>query len=132
MTPLPDALQAPTRRFALVFACCFAVGGANHALDMFRGGLLPYHAVPLAINAFWSMLCPVDLTLAALIWIRRRMAIMLGMLVMLLDVGVNSWVGYFSGIHVSSFEPLQVQSIFLGFVLAGGLLATPEIAAKRG
>lgn len=60
------------------------------------------------------------------------MAIMLGMLVMLLDVGVNSWVGYFSGIHVSSFEPLQVQSIFLGFVLAGGLLATPEIAAKRG
>ena len=131
MISLRHLLQTPARRFALVFAGCFAIGGINHASDLLRGGLLPYHAVPLAINAFWSVLCPVDLALAALIWIRPRTAIMLGLLVMLLDVGLNSWVGYFSGIQVSSFEPLQVQSIFLGFVIAGALLSSPERTGQR-
>jgi hypothetical protein len=41
--------------------------------------------------------------------------------VLLADVGVNSWIAYFSGLHVASFEPLQVQSLFLGFVLAGAV-----------
>jgi hypothetical protein len=121
MTRSPDALPAPDRLFALVFATCFAIGGANHARDLVQGGLLPYHAVPLAINAFWSLLCPVDLALAALVWIRRRTAVGLGVFVLLADVGVNSWIAYFSRLHVASVEPLQVQSLFLGFVLAGAL-----------
>ena len=126
------SLRTPTGKFALVFACCFAIGGANHASDLLRGGLLPYHTVPLAINVFWSVLCPVDLALAALIWLRYRTAINLGVLVMSLDVSVNSWVGYFSGIRVSSFEPLQVQSVLLGFVLAGALLSSRQVADKQG
>ena len=132
MTALQSFLRTPNRKFALVFACGFAIGGTNHARDLLQGGLLPYHAVPLAINAFWSLLCPVDLALAGLIWIRHRASVLLGVFVMLLDVGVNSWVGYFSGMHVSSFEPLLVQSLFLGFVLAGALLSSPAIADKPG
>ena len=131
MTPLLRTLRTPTGKFAVVFACCFAIGGANHAFDLLQGGVLPYHTVPLAINAFWSVLCPVDLALAALIWFRYRTAINLGVLVMVLDVGLNSWVGYFSGIRVSSFEPLQVQSVFLGFVLAGALLSFREVADEQ-
>lgn len=88
--------------------------------------MLPYRTVPLAINAFWSALCPVDLLLAALIWHHRRTAIKWGVLVLLLDVTVNSWIAYFSKLHVSSFEPLQAQSLFLGFVLAGALFSRPE------
>jgi len=95
-------------------------------LDLVQGGVLPYRTVPLAINAFWSALCPVDFLLAALIWHRRRTAIMCGALVLLLDVAVNSWIAYFSLLHVSSFEPLQVQSLFLGFVLAGALFSQSE------
>jgi hypothetical protein len=128
MTRLQDAMPSPGRTFALVFACCFAIGGANHARDLVQGGVFPYHAVPLAINVFWSALCPIDFALAALIWIRRRAAITLGILVLLLDVGVNSWIAYFSNLHVSSFEPLQVQSLFLGFVLGGALFALRQIA----
>jgi len=51
---------------------------------------------------------------------------MCGALVLLLDVAVNSWIAYFSLLHVSSFEPLQVQSLFLGFVLAGALFSQSE------
>jgi len=131
MTRSLHGLPAQHRLFAFVFACCFALGGANHARDLIRGGLLPYHTVPLAINAFWSLLCPVDLALAALVWIRRRTAIALGLFVMLLDVGVNSWIAYFSSLHVGSFEPLQVQSLFLGFVLAGALLSLSADSGSR-
>jgi len=119
----PTAPREPARIFALVFACGFAVGGLNHARDLVQGGLLPYQAAPLAINAFWSLLCPIDFALAVLIWIRRRTALILGVSVLLADVGVNSWIAYFSNLHVASFEPLQVQSLFLGFVFAGALFS---------
>ena len=131
MTRSPDALPAPDRLFALVFATCFAIGGANHARDLVEGGLLPYRSVPLAINAFWSLLCPVDLALAALIWMRRGTAIGLGVLVLLADVGANSWIAYFSGLHVTSFEPLQVQSLFLGSSLRVPCSPLQAAAARR-
>ena len=111
------------RAFALTFACCFLIGGTNHGLDIWRDGLFPYHAVPRSVNAFWTALCPLDLALAALIWWQGRPAIVLGIAVMLADVGVNSWLAYFSGLHFQSFEPLQVQSLFLGFLLGGAPFA---------
>lgn len=42
---------------------------------------------------------------------------MLGLAILLVDVAVNSWLTYFSGLRVESFEPLQAQSFFLGFVM---------------
>ena len=51
---------------------------------------------------------------------------------MLVDVGVNSWVAYFSGLHAQSFEPLQVQSLFLGFVLSGALFTLTGTTPKNG
>jgi hypothetical protein len=131
MTRSPHALPAQHRVFAFFFACCFAIGGANHARDLVQGGVLPYHSVPLAINAFWTLLGPVDFALAALIWIRPKTAIGSGLFVLLLDVGVNSWIAYFSNLHASSFEPLQVQSLFLGFVLAGALFSLPASGSSQ-
>ena len=109
------------RVFALLFACGFLIGGANHARDIAHGGLLPYRSVPLPVNALWTALCPLDLAAAGLIWWRRAPAIALGIAILLADVAVNSWLAYFSGLHVQSFEPLQVQTLFLGFVLGGAL-----------
>lgn len=114
--------MSPARRaFAVVFACGFAIGSLNHGRDLLQGGLLPYRTVPTLVNAFWTALCPLDLVLAVLVWIRARAATAAGIAVLLADVGVNSWLAYFSGLHVASFEPLQVQTVFLGFVLGGGL-----------
>lgn len=112
--------------FALLFACCFAIGGVNHGRDIWQGGLFPYHAVPMPINAIWTALCPLDFAVALLVWWRRSTAIALGMAILLVNVGVNSWIAYFSGLHVQSFEPLQVQSLFLGFVLGGALFTLGE------
>jgi hypothetical protein len=119
------------RTFKLIFACCFAIGSANHALDILRGGLLPYRAVPTPINAFWTLLCPVDAALAILVWKFEREAIAIGIGVLLADVTVNSWIAYFSGLHLQSFEPLQVQTLVLGFVLGGGLFSLRREDAKH-
>lgn len=119
---MTESKTSQTRRaFAVIFACGFAIGSLNHARDILQGGLLPYRTVPILVNAFWTALCPLDLALAVLVWIRMRTAIAAGIVVLLADVGVNSWLAYFSGLHVASFEPLQVQTMFLGFVLGGAL-----------
>ena len=107
------------RCFLAIVACGFAIGGVNHALDIARGGFLPYGAVPMSVNAFWTALCPLDLAVVALAWTRPRTAVALGLAILLADVATNSWLAYFSGLHVRSLEPLQVQSAFLGFVLGG-------------
>ena len=129
---LLTAMSNTHRTFALIFACCFAIGGANHGRDIWQGGLLPYHSVPMPINAIWTALCPLDFAVAGLVWWRRRSAIALGAAIMSVDVGVNSWIAYFSGLHVQSFEPLQVQSLFLGFVLSGALFTLTGTTPKRG
>jgi hypothetical protein len=114
----PSATRA-ARCFVAIVACGFAIGGANHALDIARGGFLPYGAVPMPVNAFWTALCPLDLAVVALAWVRPRSAVALGLAILLADVATNSWLAYFSGLHPRSLEPLQVQSTFLGFVLGG-------------
>ncbi len=119
------------RTFAQIFSCCFAIGGLNHGRDIWQDGLFPYHVVAMPINAIWTALCPLDFAVAGLVWWRMRGAIALGVAILLVDVGVNSWIAYFSGLHVQSFEPLQVQSLFLGFVL-GGALFTLGAAPQRG
>ena len=110
------------RLFALILSVGFLVGGANHAHDILAGGLLPYRSVPLPVNALWTALCPLDFVAAAAIWRRLVPGLALGASIMLADVGVNSWLAYFSGLHLQSFEPLQVQTLFLGFILGGALL----------
>ena len=109
------------RAFVLIFTCCFLVAGSTHGRDIWRGGFFPYQTVAMPINAFWTALCPLDLTVAALVWWRPKSAVLLGLGILLVDVGVNSWLTYFSGLHVESFEPLQAQSLFLGFVIGGAM-----------
>jgi tryptophan-rich sensory protein len=98
-----------------LFTLCLLIGGTNHALDIARGGLLPYRTVPMLIDIFWTALCPLDLLAAWLLWKARNAGLLLALAILVSDVGVNSWLAYFSGLHVQSFEPLQVQTLVLGF-----------------
>ena len=118
---LDSTMSKTHRAFMLVFTCCFLIGGTNHARDIWQGGLFPYHAVGMSINAFWTALCPLDFAVAGMVWWRSRPAVLMGLAILLMDVGVNSWIAYFSGLQLQSFEPLQVQSLFLGFVMSGAL-----------
>jgi hypothetical protein len=105
-----------TKTVLILFATCMMIGGTNHALDIARGGLLPYRGVPMPLNAFWTLLCPLDFAAALLLWRCRNWGIVLALVIIVTDVAVNSWVLYGSGLIVPSFEPLQVQTLVLGFM----------------
>ncbi|MWV28818.1 hypothetical protein [Aurantiacibacter rhizosphaerae] len=92
------------------------IGIRNHTADVLADGWLPYDYAPLALNWFWTLLLPIDVIVGALVALRQRAGVVLGVLVMLADVGVNSWYAYRTD-WLDLFRALQFQSLFLGFVI---------------
>jgi hypothetical protein len=99
-----------------VWCVCFLIGASTHARDIWEGGWLPYHAMPLPFNMFWTALLPLDLLVAAWIWMKRRMAVVIGVLIMISDVAVNSYLVYGEG-HRAMESSLVLQILFMFFVL---------------
>jgi hypothetical protein len=59
-----------------IWAACLLVGGANHALILFRQGLLwDYGGVAWASAAYWSSLAILDPLTAALLFARPKIGI---------------------------------------------------------
>jgi hypothetical protein len=110
-------MTALERAILLLLSLCLVAGGSTHVIDIVRGGFLPYDYVPFPINLFWTSLAVLDFTAALLLWKRRNAGVLLTMAIMCADVSINSYASYGLGIPFASFAPLQVQSIFLGFVL---------------
>lgn len=111
------------RRFAAlaVVAVAFAIGGTMHLIDILRGGWLPYDYAPLAMNAFWTALLPLDYLVVALIVARRAItALTLGLGIMTADIAVNAYALFGFGWHEFTFA-LILQAAFFGFLLG----ATP-------
>ena len=119
-----------------ILTICLVIGGAVHVLDIVRGGVFPYRFAPLPVNVYWTSLAVLDLLAAFLLWRRRRFGLTLTVAIMLSDVAVNSYVTY--GLNLAaSFAPLQLQTLFLGFVFGSiGFLwpldePFPALAARR-
>ncbi len=100
-----------------VWVAAFLIGALTHARDILAGGWLPYDFAPLQLNWFWSLLLPLDLAAAALIALRTRAGVALGLSIMFADVGINSWYAHKTQ-WLELFAALQWQSLFLGFALA--------------
>ena len=100
----------------VVFCACFAIGGVNHVLDIVHGGLLPYDMVPMPINAYWTSLALLDFVTVGLLVLRLRLGLVCALAVMLSDVGINTYVYFFLDTEFG-FIPLQLQTLFLGFLL---------------
>src|SRR5262245_4975067 len=90
----PDGRPPAVRVLLAVQALCFLGAALQHARDIWQGGWLPYPFVPLAVNGFWTALVFLDPLAAALLLIRPRAGVVLALLIMLTDVGVNSYVKY--------------------------------------
>jgi membrane protein HdeD len=104
-------------KFALVvLSVCFAIGGLVHLSDIVRGGMLPYYLAPLPINVYWTSLAVLDLFAVWLLWRHQRLGLAVALAIMVSDVGINSYVVYVLK-TTFSFAPLQLQTLFLGFVL---------------
>ena len=99
-----------------LYAVCFGAGAVNHARDFLGYGPRPYAAAPLPLELFWSALLPLDVAVVILLWCgRRRAGLMLAVAIMVVDVGANSCAVRVYGWDFST--ALQLQSLFLGFVL---------------
>jgi hypothetical protein len=110
------SMSTPIKAVLMLFIASLLIGSANHAWDIAHGGFLPYHSVPMPINVFWTALFPLDLVAALLVWTRRNWGIVLALAIMAADVAINSWILYVSSLKVESFEPLQAQTLVLGFM----------------
>jgi hypothetical protein len=94
----------------------FAIGTATHLLELLRFGFLPYRFAPAPFNLFWTALVLIDPLVVLLLLTFRRAGLVLGAATMLADVAANSYTVYGLG-HSELYGPLQMQTLFLGFVL---------------
>lgn len=101
---------------ALIWTACFSIGTFTHACDIWVGGWLPYNFMPLPFNIFWTALLPLDFITVLLLWVRRRVAVVLGVAIMIADVLVNSYTVFVAG-YIAMQIPLLLQTLFLLFVL---------------
>jgi hypothetical protein len=107
----------------------FLVGAYKHGRAIIAGGWLPYDSAPFALNLFWTALLPVDILVAVLLGMKLRAGVWLGVIVMVADVAVNSWT--MSHFNVPGLpSALQLQTLFLGFVLGSAPLLLSGIAAR--
>ncbi|MFC4291019.1 hypothetical protein ACFOWX_01140 [Sphingorhabdus arenilitoris] len=99
-----------------IWTICFLVGASTHARDIWAGGWLPYDYAPLAVNFFWTLLLPLDLLAALILWAKPKLGASLGLAIMISDVAVNSWMQFALGISMG--YALWLQIAFLLFILA--------------
>ena len=76
-----------------LWVCAFVVGTVSHALDIVRGGWLPYTRYALGLNLFWTALTFADPLAVFLLIYRRRAGVYVALSIISIDVAVNSAVG---------------------------------------
>jgi hypothetical protein len=102
----------------IICAICLTGAGLNHARDIVNGGWLPYTSVPTAVNWYWTSLTALDLLAATLLFIQPKAGLLLTLVIIVSDVGINSYVRYSVRSEGWYGEvSLQLQTLFLGFVL---------------
>ncbi|AWG00098.1 hypothetical protein DZF92_13870 [Clavibacter michiganensis subsp. insidiosus] len=67
----------------------FGIGTITHVLDLAVGGTDVYAGFPVALRAFWVSLTVLDPLVIALLALRRRAGVALGIAVILVDIAVN-------------------------------------------
>lgn len=106
-----------TRLVLLVYVVAFSVGTATHLNSIFHGWWLPHH--PL-LNSYWASLALLDPLAIVLLLRAPKAGLLLALVIMVTDVGINSAVSYMyldpgGGYAVNYF--VQLQSVFLGFLI---------------
>ena len=114
-----------------MYLVCFGVGALNHARDFLARGWRPYAFAPAPVEVFWTALIGLDLAVMLLLLTgRRRTGVALAVAVMVADVAVNSDVAWRLGFGFG--YALQLQSLFLGFVLGSSpLVWSAGLAGER-
>jgi hypothetical protein len=101
----------------IIWTLCFTIGAFNHARDIWSFGWLPYISAPRPVNIYWTLLLPLDVLAALLIWLKPQAGAWLGLAIMLSDVAINCWMVFGIDYGPVGFA-LVMQTAFLLFVLA--------------
>lgn len=107
----------------------FGIGTLSHAVDLVGGGVDTYAGYPAAIRLFWVSLTVLDPLVIALVLLRRRAGVLLGVAVMLVDIAVNWTV--FATIGPRLLSGVVSQTAFAIVVLATARLLWRWCAAER-
>lgn len=92
-------LSLVTRLIIAVWAIGFAVGTTTHTIDLVSRGFAAYEGFPEPVRWFWVSLTVLDPLVFALLLLRRRIAVPLGVVVMLADIAVN-WAVFATARHL--------------------------------
>jgi len=108
------------KRFILaILIICFTVGTITHVLDIYSLGFFGYAKlahVGSGLNIFWSLLVVFDPIVILLLFTRRMAGIIVGFVVLLSDVAVNSYfVLKFTSSSVVTDQALALQIFALLF-----------------
>src|SRR2546428_1694148 len=109
----PDLIPA-------VYVVAFTVGTVTHVADVLRWGILPRNQYHLTFNIFWTSLTLFDPLAIVLLLRHQRSGVLLGGLIMVLDVAVNSAAGLHEYFATGRFLMwgLFTQMPFAVFLLA--------------
>lgn len=108
------------RGLLMVLCLGLAIGGVFHIYNNLVFGWLPHGLAPLWINGYWSALAILDPLAVFLLMKARRLGLALALLIMFSDVVISSYAFYFLDASGSPMV-LQLQAVFLGFVIAASI-----------
>lgn len=108
----------------------YSVGTITHTLDLVLGGIDVYSSFPVPLRLFWVLLTVLDPLVVALILLRKRAGVMLGVGVIVLDVGINATV--YATIGGLSLFGLQCQTVFGILILTTARPLSRWFSALRG
>jgi len=116
----------------MTYVVAFAIGTVTHLNSILHGWRLPHH--PL-LNTFWASLVLLDPLIIILLVCAPRLGLPLAVFIMLADVGINSAASYLylnAGGQYAVNYFVQLQSIFLGFLLGSAPLVWTHVGRQTG
>lgn len=108
------------RAVQLVWIAGFLIGTTTHVIDLVTGGASTYEGFPAGVRAFWVSLTVLDPLAVTLLLLRRRVGVLLGLAVILVDIAVN-WTVFATIGGLSIFGVLN-QTAFAVFLVATATL----------
>ena len=104
-TRAPSTVQRylAARVFRVLWIIGFLIGTSTHVADIVIGGINTYAEFPVALRLFWLSLTVLDPLVVALLMMRRRSGVVLGLVVILTDISVN-WSVYLT---IGGAEPVR-------------------------
>ncbi|TDE90065.1 hypothetical protein EXU48_19310 [Occultella glacieicola] len=105
-----------TRRvIQAVWIVGFVFGTSTHVVDLVVSGMDVYAGFPTGVRLFWTSLTVLDAATVALIAVRRRAGVILGVAVILTDIAVN-WTMFATRGGLAPFGVVN-QALFAVFIL---------------